>query len=136
MTSGWQSLFLILVISIPAMTQTKSAQPRIVGPYGGQGVEVIVEKNSVQIEYDCATGRIAGPLRLDQSGRFVAKGVHKRELPGAIRLQLTPKEQPARFEGSIVRGLMRFKVIIVATDEIVGDFTARRGRTAVLRKCR
>ena len=106
------------------------------GSWGGTGVELVVKKDSVTIQYDCAAGEIQGRLRTDRRGNFTLDGVHKRLYPGAIRVNLLPKAQSARYKGKITGAILRYKVTLIETGEVIGEFTVERGKPAQIRKCR
>lgn len=106
------------------------------GHWGGTGVNFVVEKNSTSIEYDCAAGEISSQLKVDRRGKFAADGSHKRLYPGALRVNLQPKAQPARYEGKITGKTMRYKVTLKETGEVIGEFTAELGKEGRVRGCR
>src|SRR5687768_12440304 len=106
------------------------------GSWGGTGVEFVVKKDAVAIEYDCAVGEIRGRLRTDRRGNFTITGVHKRLYPGAIRVNLMPKAQPARYQGKITGATLRYKVTLIETGEVIGEYTVERGKSAPIRRCR
>ena len=104
--------------------------------WGGTGVNFVVERNSSSIEYDCAVGEIPSQLKVDKRGSFAVDGSHKRLYPGALRVNLQPKAQPARYEGRITGKTLRYKVILKKTGEVVGAFTAELGKDGRVRGCR
>lgn len=127
----------ILIGSIDANTMAQTRLTRITpSEWGGTGISLVVEANRVVIDYDCATGRIPRALRIDRSGTFVARGFYKPESPGPIRLKFQPPEQPVRYEGNISSTKMKFRVVREGTNEVIGEYTAERGKTARVRKCR
>jgi hypothetical protein len=132
---GFLTILFVLTLTAVAMGQ-KRLKTITPGEYGGVGIQFVVGKRDVAIEYDCASGRITESLKADQKGNFVAKGFHKRESPGPIRLKLQPKEQAARYEGKISAGKIRFRVVLIETGEVVGEFIVDRGKEGRIRKCR
>ena len=88
------------------------------------------------IEFDCATGRIPNALRVDRAGHFVARGVYKLQTPGPIRLKFQPQEQPVLYEGKISSTKMTFRILREGTKELIGEYTAERGKSPRVRKCR
>ena len=54
------------------------------------------------IDYDCAHGSLAGPLRTDGEARFVTTGFHVREHGGPIREGEPVDSVPATYLGSVV----------------------------------
>ena len=115
-------------------SQTK-LYPVTPGNWGGSGIGVTIEKKAVKIQYDCAEGELRGPLKTDKAGNFKVEGLHTRHAFGPIRLNNLPKAEPALFEGKITGKVMKFKVTLIKTNEIVGEFTLERGKTGRLHRC-
>lgn len=105
------------------------------GNWGGTGINVVVEKKSVNVQYDCAEGEMSGPLKTDKKGNFRVDGFHTRHAFGPTRLDNMPRALPARYEGKIIGNVMTVKVTLTKTNEVVGEFTLERGKTGRLRRC-
>ncbi len=105
------------------------------GEWGGVGINLIVENNGASIEYDCAAGAIKQKITLDSLGNFTAQGTYTRRTPGPIRVNISPKSQPALFAGKISGSQMTLKVTLTETNETLEEMTLERGVTARLRKC-
>ncbi|MGB8511110.1 MAG: hypothetical protein WCD76_22255 [Pyrinomonadaceae bacterium] len=119
------------------MSNTSHEKPERVPPgkWGGAHVRLEVHNDGAEIEYDCAHGTLAGPLRLDGEGRFHAKGTHVRER-GHIRLGETPPGRPARFQGRVSARTMTLTVTLEDSTEDLGTFTLTQGSDGRLWKCR
>ncbi|CAN5394662.1 hypothetical protein BH20ACI1_BH20ACI1_21610 [soil metagenome] len=103
--------------------------------WGATGIAVVVEENSVKIEFDCAFGEIKEKLTINKNGEFKADGTFTRESFGPIRDDNMPKPQPARYEGKISGDMMTLKVTLTEKKETIGDYTLERDKFARLRKC-
>jgi hypothetical protein len=116
------------------LNQTKLA---LVSPssWGAVGISFIIGENDVEIEYDCASGKIEQRLMMNEQGSFSADGVYIRQYPGAIRLKLLPKRQPARYEGTISGHTMTLKTTLTETNEILGEVVLERNKTPRIHKC-
>lgn len=114
-------------------------EPKIIsvppGNWGATGINVAVEAASVRIEYDCADGEINQKFITDEKGNFSLSGFHTRLYPGAIRVDLLPKPQPARYQGKIAGETMRLKVTLTESGDVIGEFTLERDQTGRIRKC-
>ncbi len=122
------------VKSIPKKMDTKLlAVPA--GKWGAQGIILNVEEKGVTIEYECADGQIEQSLKMDVQGNFTVNGVHTRQRPGPIRADASQTRQPARYEGKILGDKMTLKVILTATQEVIGEFTLERGKTPLMTRC-
>lgn len=69
------------------------------GVWGGEQVTLTVGENEAILRLGCAEARIAGPIRLDDTGRFDADGLYTAFEGGPS----TASERPvkARFEGVV-----------------------------------
>lgn len=124
---------------IPSNSVTKMNQTKLytVAPasFGGMGISVSVEKGAVKIEYDCAEGEIPHQLKIDKKGHFKVDGFHKGPNIGPIRQNDPRKPDSVRYEGQIIGKVMKFKVTMVKTNEVLGEFTLKRGREPVMHRC-
>ena len=120
--------------SIYKMNQSKlhAVSP---GTFGGTGIIVIVEKDAVKIEYDCAEGEILKQLKVDKKGFFKVDGSHKGPNMGPTRQNDSRKPQPVHFEGQIIGKVMKIKVTMTETNEVIGEFTLRRDATPEMHRC-
>jgi hypothetical protein len=118
-----------LVIGIVAALQCTGIGPppavAVTGQWGGAHAALVLTDSGGTIEYDCAHGGLAAPVRLDQAGRFVVDGVHVREHGGPVRVGEVPDSLPARYTGRISRDRMSLRVIIGS--DTLGPFELRRG---------
>lgn len=106
------------------------------GTWGGEHIRIIVNADGASVEYDCAHGTLVGTLILNAENKFTITGSHMREGPGPIRIGITRKSRPARYEGKVTGDDMTLTVTLTDTDDEVGTFTLRRGSEGRLRKCR
>lgn len=106
------------------------------GIWGGEHIRIEVTGNGALVEYDCAHGSISEPLKLDNEGRFQAKGSHVREHGGPIRDGETPVGHPATYSGSISGKTMTLTVTLANSSEAIGTFTLVHGSEGELVKCR
>jgi len=63
------------------------------------------------IDYDCAHGSLAGPLRTDGEARFVTTGFYVREHGGPIREGEPIDSVPATYLGSVVGDRMTLRAV-------------------------
>lgn len=105
------------------------------GNWGAGGIGFAVEKKSVSIQFDCAEAEIREPLMADKAGAFKVKGFYKAHSPGPIRLNNLPKDQPALFEGKITGKVMKLKITLVDSDDVIGEYTVELGKTGRMHRC-
>jgi hypothetical protein len=105
------------------------------GTWGGTGIIMTVEKGSVHIEYDCASGEIPQALTLNENGEFKADGFHIGRRPGPTREDDPPKRIPATYIGKISGNIMTLKVTLTGDGSEIGEFSLERGKNVRLHKC-
>ena len=116
------------------------------GMWGGQHVRLDVEAGAARFEFDCAHGRLEGPVALDAGGRFDVRGTFTRERGGPAHIpegtadgQTPPDEGaetfPARYTGRVAGKSMTLTVTPLDSDTPLGTFSLGHGRPPVLTKC-
>ena len=132
-----KSIRVLLVLSlllVSAGAKTQKMRRIATGVWGGEHISMKVGAKSATIEYDCANGRIDGPLVVDSSRHFSLRGTHKMERGGPVRLGDEPKPIPATYTGSIKGNTMKLTLKLAdAEDE---TFTLEKGKTGELFKCK
>jgi hypothetical protein len=106
------------------------------GLWGATHINIEVGPRSATINYDCANGTIEGPLTFDSKGRFTWRGSHHREGPGPVRADNEANRRPAIYTGSIKGDTMTLTIKLTDTNEILDNFTLKRGRAGRVFKCR
>jgi hypothetical protein len=104
------------------------------GIWGGEHILFQVSVKGAEIEFDCARGQIAQPLRPDAHGNFVVSGTFTPEHGGPVRGDEEVSATQATYSGHVVGDAMRLTV--TRKGEKVGSFSLTRGRQPNLRKCR
>ncbi len=103
------------------------------GEWGGEHVRLTVEDTGGTVEFDCAHGRLEGPLTLDADGRFDVKGTLVGE-GGPVRKDEAENARPARYRGETDGQRMNLGVTLEAGED-AGTFSLARGGRAKLFKC-
>ena len=106
------------------------------GTWGGQHIRFEVSDGSVNIEYDCAHGSIAGPVTLDRQGRFSWRGTYTRERGGPVRMGDKDNNEPATYSGSIENDTMSLTVRLENASVEPQTFTLKRGSVGRVFKCK
>ena len=107
----------------------------VTGNWGGQHLGLVASSAGATLEYDCATGNIAEPIRPDGTGRFSVSGEHFPGHGGPSLVDETPIRRPARYDGSVRGDVMTLLVTLTDTQEVLGSFTLRLGQTPYVFKC-
>ncbi len=128
-TAAWLLSAAVAASTAPAVGRV----PR--GAWGGDQVRLIVTSKGGTVEFACGHGSIDGALRVDAGGRFDAPGRYLREHGGPIRKDETLEAAPARYSGSLRRGLLTMVVTLSGGEEL-GPFELRIGQRPRLMKCR
>ena len=148
--NGLQAVFaliLALTITLPANSCGKekvsdknnseaAANDRRVpeGKWGGQHVRLEVLAAGAEFEFDCAHGRLKGPLLL-QNGRFAATGTYVRER-GPVRLEEAEQGQRVFFKGEVEGSRMTLTLSFSEDGSEAETFTLTHGAEARLFKCK
>lgn len=104
------------------------------GAWGGTGAALEVDESGSQVQFDCAHGRIDGPLALDAERRFNIAGRFVRERGGPERQGEDRQGEPSRYSGRL-DGTTLTLTVVLSGDEDVGTFTLVHGRSPRLRRC-
>ena len=108
--------------------------PGLLGEWGGEGAAAAVAAELTTFEFDCAHGRVEGPLLLDADGTFSVEGRYFRE-GGPVPLAGWPSI-PARFDGTVTGDRMSLTIHLIGlAQEPIGPRELRKGRPPLLRKC-
>src|SRR5215813_12159987 len=109
-------------LSFVGLTQAKKPRTIANGTWGGEHIQVSITNGSAQIEYDCANGTIAGPLKIDSHGRFELRGIHNVEHGGPVRSDEEQKGEPVRYTGWTDGRKMTLTVTLVNSKTEIGSF--------------
>ena len=119
------------------MVQAKKSRTIATGSWGGQHIQMTITNGSARIEYDCANGSIAGPLKVDSRGRFELRGTHTVERGGPARIDDNgPAGEPAKYAGWTDGKKMKLTVTLVNSKTEIGTFELTRGNMGRIFKCR
>ena len=110
-------------------------QRTVSGTWGGQHISIEVNGGSASINYDCARGTIDGPLTLDTKGHFTWRGYHTREHGGPVRIGEPSNSKVAIYKGWIQGDTMTLTVSLENSDESMGTYTLKRGRSGRVFRC-
>src|SRR4051794_24701604 len=94
------------------------------GTWGGDRAILTVVKDGAEVEFECARGRVTGPIRLDARGDFDRPGTFSPEGHGPARGDVPAAE--ARYQGHVEGGTMTLRVRV--GDERIGPYELTRGR--------
>lgn len=105
-----------------------------VGEWGGERVRLSVDERGAVIQTDCASGHVAGPIKLGVDGSFVAGGSFAEHSGGPQRADGATSQADARFSGHVRGDTMRLSVQRSGGQAAL-EFTLRRGATVKLVRC-
>jgi len=126
----------IIVFVTASFAKPRRLQKMPPGAWGAPHINLNVTATSADVEFDCAHGKINGPLTLDSRGRFNLSGSYTREHGGPIREDIKAIDQPVRYSGSITGASMRLKITLVGSNEVIGTYALERGGPGRVFKCR
>lgn len=108
----------------------------IIGIWSGKHITLEISDDEATVEYDCATGKIDGKIKLDKKNSFSILGTYLEEKGGPVRLDEQSKAIKVRFIGQIKGKKMTLVVRRNDTKKLIGKFTLYYGREPYLVKCR
>ena len=114
---------------------TKKMETVKIGAWGGAHVQMEVNRDGAQLDFDCAHATINQPLKLDRSRRFDVPGLYAQEHGGPIRADEDQSGRPARFKGNLNGKTLTLTVTLDGSAESIGTFTLRFGQLPRVVKC-
>lgn len=104
------------------------------GKWGGDRLRLVVDSAGATVETDCASGRIAGPIKLSAGGDFEAVGTFEQHAGGPQRADAPAAPPNARFRGHVDGGVITLSITPegAATAQ---TFTVRKGAAVKLVRC-
>ena len=130
------SLSLVLLLASSAVAKPRRTQRLAPGTWGGLHIRLDVDARSAAVEYDCASGTIAGPLTIDSRGHFNWRGTFHRERPGPVRADSPGTDLAATYSGSVTRDRMTLTVRLAHTNEALETYMLKRGSSGRVFKCK
>ena len=105
----------------------------ILGEWGGLHAGLVLSSAGGHIEFDCASGSIDAPLRVDKAGRFSLPGTYAGGHGGPVRQDAPDDRQPARYLGTVSDKQMDLTVTV--GPETIGSFQLERDGTGPMARC-
>ncbi len=124
----------LLLLLLAGCASMPPAGVPLTGRWGGEHVGLELTASGGNLDYDCATGRIDGPVRPTADGTFRALGTHTPGTGGPERVGVAPPSHLARYEGQVRAGRMMLQVR-VANGVLVGPLTLRPGARPMFLRC-
>jgi hypothetical protein len=129
-------LLALAVALNPVCGESHAMQNIKKGTWGGQGIILMVENDSGDVEYDCAHGKITGPLKVKSDGHFALNGTLIREHGGPIRQGEVEHREAVTYEGWTDGKKMTLRVTLIDSKDVIGEYELEYGRMGRVRKCR
>jgi hypothetical protein len=119
---------------LAACSQAGEAPVSAVGTWGGDRLNLVLGPTGGRLEYDCATGSIDAPVRLDAAGRFSARGTHIPHQPGPERIDQATTPRTATYDGRVAGNVLELSVRIDG-EATAHTYRLERDRTVKLLRC-
>lgn len=114
---------------------TLDAKPALLaGTWGGPHAAITFEGGLGNVEFDCASGTIDGPVYPAKDGTFTAKGSVRTGTGGPVRVGQIFKSQRASYSGQVAKAVMTLSVTI-EDGTAMGPFTLTQGAAPLLTRC-
>ncbi len=127
----------VLMLTLNQTVDGKAGGARRVaeGIWGGDHIRLSVTRMGASIEYDCGTGTIDAPLKVDRRGSFLLKGTHGRGHAGPIRINEPDSTQAASYTGRLRGNELTLTVKLTGTGQTLGTYQLHFGREPHLMRC-
>lgn len=106
----------------------------LIGSWGGPHAAITFEGGLANVEFDCASGTIDGPVYPGKDGAFTAKGSVRTGTGGPVRVGQIFKSQRASYSGQVDKDAMTLNVTI-EDGTAMGPFTLTQGASPLLTRC-
>lgn len=130
-----RGLALIGAAVLAASCATLDAKPpHLIGAWGGPHIGITFEGGLANVEFDCASGTIDGPVYPAKGGAFTAKGSIRTGTGGPVRVGQIFKSQRATYSGRIAKDVMTLHIRL-EDGTATGPFTLAKGAAPQLMRC-
>jgi hypothetical protein len=121
-----------LMVTACATLEAKSSY--LVGAWGGSHIGITFEGGLANVELDCASGTIDGPVYPAKAGAFTAKGIFRAGMGGPVRVGQIFKSQTASYSGTVIKDVMTLSIRL-EDGTVSGPFTLFQGRQPQVTRC-
>ncbi len=127
---------LLITVGLLSTCNSPIEPSDLIGTWGGEHVEITFDSGGAAvIQYDCAHGRMGGPITLSAAGVLSASGEHIREHGGPVQEGEVEDPRPAHYSGEVRGDRLTFTVTVTDSGTVLGPYTVRRGEPARLFRC-
>lgn len=129
----WRAIAPLAILVVASCATPLPAGP-LTGSWGARHVGLVLDPAGGTLDYDCAAGRIDGPILVGAGGSFTANGSHTPATGGPERVDQPRQSHPATYRGT-VRGDRLTLQVRLANGQLLGPFELRRGVAPTLMRC-
>lgn len=129
----WVAVGLVL-FALSACADTLSG-PELLGTWGGEGIQLVLEPSGGTMEFDCAAGTMDVPLIPRKDGSFTVQGTWTRGHGGPAREGEEPEVLATIWSGDIEGKRMAIAGRVLAEDLILGPYQLFKDADGLLRRC-
>ena len=122
-------LFIYATLCRTLYSQTTASPAGAAGTTcGGEHIRVQITTAGVIVEFDCASGTITKPVKVDAQGQFRLIAMFTREQPRPVRKDESSTTTAATYSGDIVGDTMRLGIKTGPQNEAVGEYVLTHAR--------
>ena len=125
----------LLFLPLVGCAAVSAGTAPVTGSWGGQHIGMKATAVAVSFDFDCAAGRIDGPLLPQANGAFSVNGVYFPGHGGPTRVDEIPRALPAIYRGSISGATMRLSIDLPSEKQVLGPYALRRGAQPAVFRC-
>jgi len=121
-----------LLVTACATVEAKTGY--LLGTWGGAHIGIRFEGGLANVELDCASGTIDGPVYPGNDGAFNANGVFRAGMGGPVRVGQIFKSQKASYSGTVAKDVMTLSIRL-EDGTVTGPYTLVQGAPPQLTRC-
>ena len=123
------SLAFLASAGLVSCTSDDPLSPTVVdGTWGAEGVILELDENGGRVGFPCADGTLEEPVTLDRENGFEVQG---EMLIGPVPVRAVLAE----YRGTVRNDRMDFRIVLVESGELFGDYELVKGFHPVIRHC-
>ncbi len=124
-----------LAMAVGACATVAAPTEPLVGRWGGEHVDLLLTSANGTLDFDCAAGRIDGPLLIRADGSFTGVGSHTPGTGGPERIGETRPSYPASYSGTVRGDRMTLRIDVPSQGLVIGPYVLTRDARPMLVRC-
>ena len=125
---------LTAALMVTACATVEARPAYLLGAWGGPHIGITFEGGLANVELDCASATIDGPVYPGSGGAFTAKGVFRAGMGGPVRVGQIFRSQQASYSGTVAKDVMTLSIRL-EDGTVSGPYSLVQGAEPQLTRC-